>query len=124
MDTAASIRQDAPVVVARQRERQVELVRRLSTQIAGLYRANEVAWLADRYASMAAAASELLRSGFDQPALSRLSALTPGPPDWLNAKAADFGATRAAWQDEVALLDAQHRAAALSLRIIGEVGSS
>ncbi len=53
------------MVVARERERQVELVRRLSTQIAGLYRANEAA-----------------------------------------------------------LLDAQHRAAALSLRVIGDVGSS
>lgn len=112
------------MVVARERERQVELVRRLSTQIAGLYRANEATWLADQYEAMAEAASELLRSGFDQPALSRLSAMAPGPPDWLNAKAADFGAMRAAWQDEVALLDSRHRAAALSLRVIGDVGSS
>jgi hypothetical protein len=112
------------MVVASERERQVELVRRLSTQIAGLYRANEAAWLADQYASMAAAASEVLASGFDQSALNSLSAMTPGPPDWLNAKAADFGAMRAAWQDEVALLDPQHRAAALGLRVVGEVGSS
>jgi len=47
--------------------------------------------------------------------------MTPGRPDWLNPKAADFDAWREPWQDEVALLDVAHREAALALRVIGDV---
>lgn len=100
---------------------QLAIVRRLSAEIADLYRANDAARLADQYTAMALAASELLASGFDQSALSSLSAMTPGRPDWLNAKAADFDARREPWQDEVASLDAEHRSAALNLRVVGEV---
>lgn len=104
-----------------ERRSQVERVRELSAQISATYRANGATRLADQYEAMASAASLLLASSFDQSALSNLSAMTPGRPDWLNPKAADFGALREPWQGEVAGLDAAHRDAALDLRVIGDV---
>jgi hypothetical protein len=97
------------------------MVHRLSAQIADVYRSNGVTWIADHYEAMAAAAARLLESGFDQSALSSLSAMAPGRPDWLNPKAVDFGMPREQWQDEIASLDAAHREAALALRVIGNV---
>ncbi|MDO8388935.1 MAG: hypothetical protein Q7V57_00475 [Actinomycetota bacterium] len=103
------------------RRSEVERVRELSTQLSAAYRTNGVGHLADQYEYMASVASALLASTSDQPMLNNLSAMTPGGPDWLNPKAADFGALREPWQDEVAVLDAAHREAALELRVIGQI---
>jgi hypothetical protein len=70
---------------------------------------------------LALAAETLLLHGFDQDALSRVSSMMPGLPDWLNAKYLDYGGEREPWQEEVASTFLSCQEAALDLRTIGKL---
>lgn len=76
--------------------------------------------MARAFNDLALAADALLRDGFDQDALNRVSSTMPGPPDWLNPRYLDFNGERAPWQDEVAPIYSDCWHAALDLRTIGE----
>jgi hypothetical protein len=84
--------------------------------MARLFAANSDSDSAEPLQAAAAQARMLRADGFVQANLSDLGASYPSGPWWLNPKAMDYDAPRAAWQDEVARMHSVAWSLAINLR--------
>lgn len=103
------------------RERQLDALCELATQIATVLRANGDGRSADMYADLAEGAAQLSRDGFTQDSLNELSGAMPAAPSWLNPRAAGFDMHREPWQAELGPIVAECGRVARELRVVGSV---
>jgi hypothetical protein len=103
------------------RTAQLERLSELSHQIAATLRANGQSRPADLYEDLADAADTLLRDGFTQRELSAVSTMLPNEPSWLDPRAVDYNAPRAAWQNDLVAPVTECRRTALDLRTLRDL---
>ena len=100
---------------------QLERLSELSHQVAASLRENGQSRPADLYEDLAEAAETLLRDGFTQRELSAVSTMLPNEPSWLDPRAVDYNAPRAAWQNDLVTQVTECRRTALDLRTLRDL---
>jgi hypothetical protein len=109
------------VFTREEREAQLTRLEILCNNLADAFAAHGHPHEARLFRGRAHLAERARREGYRQADLNEVGGPFPNGPSWLDPRATDCGLQREPWQDEVAILHAQARSAALEVRSIATV---